>query len=142
MLFAKTRNAVVVCALRAGPFFGTKRNRLVICVLHAVLLERGILWFLCSSHGAFRTRNTLCLCTSHSAFRTRNTQGSSCLCTSRGGFMVKKISLMTFMDRQHSLTTRFVFMVSAMNIHGSTNHTTRTNRRNTIKAQWCEVKNC
>ena len=90
VLFAKTRNAVVVCALRAGPFFGTKRNRLVICVLHAVLLERGILWFLCSSHGAFRTRNTLRLCTSHSAFRTRNTQGSSCLCTSHGGFMVKK----------------------------------------------------
>ena len=47
---------------------------------------------------------------------------------------------MTFMDRQHSLTTRFVFMVSAMNIHGSTNRTTRTNRRNTIRAQWCEVK--
>ena len=25
---------------------------------------------------------------------------------------------MTFMDRQHSLTTRFVSMVSVMNIHG------------------------
>ena len=32
--------------------------------------------------------------------------------------MVKKISLMAFMDRKHSLTTRFVSMVSVMNIHG------------------------
>ena len=104
--FAKTRNAVVFCALRAGLFFGTKRNRLVICVLHAVLLEQGILCFLCTSRGAFRTRNTLfslhstrsfenekyscCLCTSRSVFRTGNTRGSSCLCTLRAGFMVKK----------------------------------------------------
>ena len=37
---------------------------------------------------------------------------------SRGGFMVKKITLMTYMDRQHSLTIRLVSMVSVMNIHG------------------------
>ena len=32
---------------------------------------------------------------------------------------------MTFIDRQHSLTTRFVSMVSVMNIYASTNRTTR-----------------
>ena len=35
------------------------------------------------------------------------------------------VSLMTFMDRQWSLTTRFVSIVSLMNIHGSTNRTSR-----------------
>ena len=40
--------------------------------------------------------------------------------TIRGQFsqVVKKVSLMTFMNRQHSLTTHFVSMVSIMNIHG------------------------
>ena len=37
----------------------------------------------------------------------------------------KLVSLMTFMDRQHTLTTRFVSMISVMNIHGSTNRTAR-----------------
>ena len=38
----------------------------------------------------------------------------------RGQFsqVVEKVSRMTFMNRQHSLTTRFVSMVSIMNIHG------------------------
>ena len=101
--FFKTRNTVVVCALQAGLFFGTKRNRLVFCTLqslewgilwffcalYVVLLEQGILCFLCILCGAFRTRNTLfyehfmqcfwneeypcCLCTSPSAFRSMNT---------------------------------------------------------------------
>ena len=35
---------------------------------------------------------------------------------------------MTFIDRQHSLTTRFVSMVSVMNIHASTNRMNRTTR--------------
>ena len=39
------RNTVAFCALRAGLYFGTKRNRLVICVFHAVFLDRGLLCF-------------------------------------------------------------------------------------------------
>ena len=42
---------------------------------------------------------------------------------------------MTFVDRQHSFTTRFVSMVSVINIH-----TTRTNGHTTIRAQWYEMK--
>lgn len=82
MLFAKTRNAVVVCALRAGPFFGTKRNRLVICVLHAVLLERGILWFLCSSHGAFR-QGILFVCALHTVLLERGILKDLLVCALR-----------------------------------------------------------
>ena len=42
---------------------------------------------------------------------------------------------MTFVDRQHSFTTRFFSMVSVINIH-----TTRTNGHTTIRAQWYEMK--
>ena len=61
-----------------------KRNRLVICVLHAVLLElgifcalravlfeRGILCFLCTLRGPFRTRNTLVICALRAVFLER-----------------------------------------------------------------------
>ena len=40
---------------------------------------------------------------------------------------------MTSMDRQHSLTTRFVSMVSVMNIHDSTNRTTREYIRRPVR---------
>ena len=89
-----------------------------------MLLEQGIL-FVCALHAVLLERGIL---------------KDLLVCALRA--VVFLVSLMTFMDRQHSLTTRFVFMVSAMNIHGLTNRTTRTNRRNTIRAQWCEVKNC
>ena len=45
---------------------------------------------------------------------------------------------MTSMDRQHSLTTRFVSMVSVVNIHESTTRATRTNRRTTIWGQFSQ----
>ena len=45
---------------------------------------------------------------------------------------------MTSMDRQHSLTTRFVSMVSVVNIHESTTRTTPTNRRTTIWGQFSQ----
>ena len=41
-----------------GLFFGTKRNRLVICVLHAVLLEQGI-FFVCALHAVLLERGIL-----------------------------------------------------------------------------------
>ena len=45
---------------------------------------------------------------------------------------------MTSVDRQHSLTTRFVSMISAVNIHKSTTRTTRTNRHTTIGGQFSQ----
>ena len=54
-----------------GFFFGTKRNRLVICVLHAVLLEQGILCFLFTLRGPLRTRNTLVVCALRAVFLER-----------------------------------------------------------------------
>ena len=45
----------------------------------------------------------------------------------------KLVSLMTFMDRQHTLTTRFVSMISVMNIHGSTNRTARDYIRRLVR---------
>ena len=50
----------------------------------------------------------------------------------------KLVSLMTFMARQHTLTTRFVSMISVMNIHKSTTRTTRTNRHTTIEGQFSQ----
>ena len=95
VLFAKTRNAMVVCLLQARLFFGTRvafrtRNTFVvcalstllfsrakispiICALQAVLLERGILCFWCTSLRALRTRNTLFFIYFSGAFRTTNT---------------------------------------------------------------------
>ena len=46
---------------------------------------------------------------------------------------------MTFVDRQHSLTIRFVFMVSVVNIHESTTCTTRTNRHTTTEVSSLKV---
>ena len=68
----RTRNTFVVSALCA-LLFSIAKISVVTCVLHAVLLERGILCLLCILRGAFRTRNSLFLCTSHGDFRTRNT---------------------------------------------------------------------
>ena len=45
---------------------------------------------------------------------------------------------MTSVDRQHTLTTRFVSMISAVNIHKSTTRTTRTNRHTTIGGQFSQ----
>ena len=95
LFFAKTRNAVVVCLLQARLFLGTSvtfrtRNTFVvcalrtllfsrakispvICALQAVLLERGILCFWCTSLRALRTRNTLFFIYFSGAFRTTNT---------------------------------------------------------------------
>ena len=90
------------------------RNTLVFCALCALLSSTTkITVAVCALH-AFRMRNTLVICTLCVARLV--VPGSSCLCTSEGGFMVKIISLMTFMDRQHSLTTLLVYMVSVMNI--------------------------
>ena len=45
---------------------------------------------------------------------------------------------MTSVDRQHSLTTRFVSMISAVNIHKSTTRATRRNRHITIGGQFSQ----
>ena len=46
--------------------------------------------------------------------------------------------IMTIKDRQHSLTTHFVSMVSIMNIHESTTCATRTNRHTAIWGQFSQ----
>ena len=76
----------------------------VFCAFYEVLLERGILCFLCTSHGDFRTRNTHVVCANNEvllkrgtlflivhlcgAFRTRNT--TFFLRTSRVAFQHNK----------------------------------------------------
>ena len=68
----RTRNTFVVCALRTLLFSRAKISP-VIWALQAVLLERGILYFWCTSLRALRTRNTLFFIYFSGAFRTTNT---------------------------------------------------------------------
>ena len=122
----RTRNAFVVCALRALLFIKAKVS-LVICALYAVLLEWGIIFL-----GAFYVvllEQGILLLFVHFMQYFWNEEYSRYLCTLCGTFSSartflfvhfaqwfygEKISLMTFMDRQHSITTCFVSMVSVV----------------------------
>ena len=153
------QNEEYSCCLCTSRIVFQTRNTLIVCALYAVFLERGILLLfvhftrnfqneeysccLCTPRNAFRTRNTLVVCAPHAVLLKRGIiLKDRLVCALRAVVLCGKNLNIDIHGQTAQPHTRFVSMVSVMNIHGSTNCMTRTNRRTTIRAQRCEVKNC